>query len=68
MAFLPLNDNIVSVHLKEIQAKQADDRDVKKKIKANQSHFQKTAIEQVKIDTSKNRIFVPKELRTRLMK
>ena len=51
-----------------IQAKQAKDRDLRQKIKTNPSYFQKTVVEQVKVVTYKDRIYVPKDLRTRIMK
>ena len=56
------------MHLKEIQAKQAKDKKLRQKIKTNQNHFQKTVVEQVKIIAYKNRIYVPNDLRTRIMK
>ena len=56
------------MHLKEIQAKQAKDRDLRQKVKTNPSHFQKTVVEKVKVITYKNRIYIPKDLRTRIMK
>ena len=39
LAFVPVDENIFPVHLKEIQAKQAKDRDPRQKIKTNPSHF-----------------------------
>ena len=57
---LTKDENIFPVHLKEIQAKQAKDRDLRQKIKTNPSHFQKTVVEQVKVVTYKDRIYVPK--------
>ena len=52
--------NAVVDALKEIQAKQAKDRDLRQKIKTNPSHFQKTVVEQVKVVTYKNRIMSPR--------
>ena len=65
---MPVDENIFPVHLKEIQAKQAKDIYLKQNIKINPSHFQKTVVEQVQIVTYKNRIYAPKDLRTRIMK
>ena len=65
LPFVPVDENISPVHLKEIQGK---DRDLRQKVKTNPSHFQKTMIKQVKVITYKNRIYVPKDLRTRIMK
>ena len=45
LPFVPVDENISPVHLKEIQAKQAKDRDLRQKIKTNPSHFQKTVVE-----------------------
>ena len=56
------------MHLKEIQTKQVKDRDLRQKIKTNSSYFQKTVVEQVKVVTYKKRIYVPKDLRTWIMK
>ena len=42
LPFVPVDENIFPVHLKEIQAKQAKDIDLRQKIKTNSSHFQKT--------------------------
>ena len=42
LPFVPVDENIFPVHLKEIQAKQAKDRDLRQKVKTNPSHFQKT--------------------------
>ena len=39
LPFVPVDENIFPVHLKEIQAKQANDRDLRQKIKTNPSHF-----------------------------
>ena len=58
LPFLPVDENIFPVHLKEIQAKQAKDRDLRQKIKTNPGHFQKTVVEQVKVVTYKDRIYV----------
>ena len=52
---------ISPVYLNDIQAKQAKDRDLRLKIKTNPSHFQKTVVEQVKVVTYKDRIYVPKD-------
>ena len=41
LPFVPVDENSFPVHLKEIQAKQAKDRDLRQKIKTNPSHFQK---------------------------
>ena len=41
LLFLLVDENIFPVHLKEIWAKQANDRNLMQKIKTNQSHFQK---------------------------
>ena len=54
--------------LKEIQAKQAQDSNLRQKIKTNPNQCQKTVIEQVMIVTYKNRIYVSKDLMTRIMK
>ena len=59
LPFVPVDENIFPVHLKEIQAKQAKDRDLRQKIKTNPSHFQKTVVEQVKVITYKDRIYAP---------
>ena len=63
LPFVQVDENIFPVHLKEIQAKQAKGRDLRQKIKENPSHFQKTVVEQVKVITYKDRIYVPKDLR-----
>ena len=42
LQFVPVDENIFPVHLKDIQAKQAKDRDLRQKVKTNLSHFQKT--------------------------
>ena len=68
LPFVPVDENIHPVFLKKIQAKQANDRDLRQKAKTNPSHFQKTVAEQVKIITYKDIIYVPKDLRTRVMK
>ena len=68
LLFVPVDDNIFSVHLTEIHAKQAKERDRRRKIKTDPSHFQKTMIEQEKIVTLKNRIYIPTDLRTRKIK
>ena len=65
---MPVDGNIFPVHFKEIQVKQAKDRDLRQKIKINPSHFLKTVEEQVKIVTCKNRIHVQNNPRTRIMK
>ena len=39
LTFVPVDENIVPVHLKEIQAKQAKARDLRHNIKTNPSHF-----------------------------
>ena len=58
LPFVPVDDNIFPVQLKKIQAKKANDRDLRQKIKINPSHFQKTVIERKKIVTCKNRIYI----------
>ena len=68
LPFVPVDENIFPVHLKEIQAKQAKDRYLRQKVKTNPSHLQKTVVEQVKVVTYKDRIYAPKDLRTRIMK
>ena len=68
LPFVPMDENIFPVHLKEIQAKQVKDRDLRQKVKTNPSHFQKTVVEQVKVITYKNRLYVPKDRRTRMVK
>ena len=68
LPFVPVDENVFPVHLKEIQAKQAKDRELRQKIKNNPSHFQKTVVEQVKVVTYKNRIYVPKDFRIKIMK
>ena len=67
LPFVPVDENIFPVHLQEIQAKQAKDRDLRQKVKNNPNHFQKTVVKQVKVITYKDRIYVPKDLRTRMM-
>ena len=68
LLFVPVDDDIFSVHLTEIHAKQSKARDLRQKIKTDPSHFHKTMIEPVKIVTNKNRIYAPIDLRTRTMK
>ena len=45
LPFVTVDENISLVHLKDIQARQTKDRDVRHKIKTNLSHFQKTVAE-----------------------
>ena len=68
LSFVPVDKYICLVYLKEIQLKQAKDRDMRQKINTNQSNFQKTVVDQVTIVSHKNRIYVPQDLRTRIMK
>ena len=39
LPFMPVDEIIFPVHLKEIQAKQTKDRDLRQKVKLNSSHF-----------------------------
>ena len=68
LPFVPVDENIFPVQLKEIQSYQTKDRELRQKIKNNPVHFQKEIVEQVKIVTYKNRIYVPKQLRARIIK
>ena len=68
LPFVPMDKNIFPVQLKEIQFYETKDREFRQKIKNNPVHFQKEAVEQVKIVTYKNRIYVPKQLQTRIIK
>ena len=43
---MPVNENIFPMHLKEIPAKQANDIDLRSKIKINPRHFQKIVIQE----------------------
>ena len=47
---------------------QAKDRNLRQKVKNNPDHFHKKTVEQVKVITYKNRVYVPQQLRTRLIK
>ena len=49
LTFVPVDENIFPMQLKEIQSYQAKDRDLRRKIKNNPVHFQKETVEQVKI-------------------
>ena len=67
-ATFKVDENIFPVHLEEIQHTQTNDRDLSQKIKTIPSCFQKTAVEQVEIITYKDRIYICKDLRIRIMK
>ena len=45
LPFVPTDEKNFPVHLKDIQAKQAKERELRQKIKTNPSHFQKTVVE-----------------------
>ena len=68
LPFISVDENIFPVQLKEIQSYQTKDRELRQKIKNNPVHFQKETVEQMKIVTYKNRIYVPKQMRTRIIK
>ena len=59
LPFVPVDENIFPVQLKEIQSYQTKDRELRQKIKNNPVHFQKKTVEQVKVVTYKNKILYP---------
>ncbi len=52
--FVPVDENVFPLQLKEIQSYQAKDRDLRQKIKNNPVHSQKETVEQVNIVTYTN--------------
>ena len=62
LTFVPVDDDVTPVHLKDIQVRQAKDRDLRQRSRQTQI-TQKT-----KIVTYKNRIYVPKDLLARVLK
>ena len=62
-----MDSTIFPVKLSEVQELQEQDRSLRKQLRNNPKDFTKKEIEQVKIITYKNRIYLPIKLRTRVL-
>ena len=67
LPFVPVDTTIFPVKLSEVQELQEQDRSLRKQLRNNPKEFTKKEIEQVKIITYKNRIYLPIKLRTRVL-
>ena len=67
LPLVPVDTTIFPVQLQEVQELQEQDRSLRKKVRDNPKEFSKQTIEQIKVITFKNRIYLPQKLRKRVL-
>lgn len=68
LPFVSVDNNIIPVQLKDIKDKQAKDSELEQNIGNDPDNFQRNTTEKVTVVTYKNRIYMPKDLCTRILK
>ena len=67
LPFVPADQDVFPVHLQKIKEKQEKDRSLRKKIRQNPKDYTKIVIENQKIVSFRNRIYIPQELRRQVL-
>ena len=67
LPFVPVEPTVFPVNLKTIHEHQVSDRSLRRRLKTNPADYNKLKVEQIQVIAYKNRIYIPKELRSKVL-